>query len=250
MISTLSVANLLYSSDDFDSVVIECIDAIIDGKEYPLNESIEIFPKLSEYSVLIESADEINNVKKEIKNIKNEKDPEKINNIFDRITKAVRNAFNWWYKVDPEKKHKTLHTVLKLLVSVLGIIFMIWGPGKAAIIKNIAARLPIGYEGANGVLKFFFSKTKIASIMVATIYGEILKVIHNIDERIEIAVNIKDIDKSIKEYDKAIDMINEMLSEVGDPQIKMHLEKTKANIEKSLSDLIKIKERIEKKKKK
>jgi hypothetical protein len=247
MISTLSVVNLLYGCEDFDTTVIECIDAMIDGIEYPLNESIEILPRLSEYSVLIESVDEITNVKKEIKNIKNEKDPEKINNIFDRIIKALKNAFNWWYKIDPEKKHKTLHTVLKLLVSVLGIIFVIWGPGKAAIIKNVAARLPVGYEGTNGVLKFFFSKTKLASIMVASIYGEILKVIHNIDTRIEAAVNTKDIDKSIKEYDKAIDMINEMLSEVGDPQIKMHLEKTKANIEKSLSDLIKIKERIEKK---
>ena len=43
-------------------------------------------------------------------------------------------------------------------------------------------------------------------------------------------------------------MINEMIEEVGDPQIKMHLEKSKENIEKSLADLMKIKERIEKNK--
>lgn len=250
MISTLNIVNLLYTCDNFDDTLIECIDAMIDGEYYPLTESIEALPKLSEYSILIESAEEISDVKKEIKNIKNEKDPEKINNIFDRITKAVRNAFNWWYKVDPEKKHKTLHTILKLLVAVLSIIFVIWGPGKVAIVKNVAARLPIGYEGANGVLKFFFSKTKIASIMVSTIYGQILKVINNIDSRIEVAINVKDIDKSIKEYDKAIDMINDMLSEVEDPQIKKELEKTKENIERSLRDLMKIKERIDKNKKK
>ena len=247
MISVLNMSNLLYNSDDIDSTIIECIDAKIEGKDYPLTESIELFPKLSEYSVLIEAVDEIVDVKK---NIKNEKDPDKINNIFDKITKSIRNAFNWWYKVDPEKKHKTLHTVLKLLVSVLGIIFVIWGPGKATIVKNVAARLPIGYEGTNGFLKFFFAKTRIASIMVSTIYGQILKIINNIDSRIEAIVNTKDIDKSIKEYDKAIDIINDMLKDIGDPQIKMHLEKTKDNIEKSLADLIRIKERIEKNKKK
>lgn len=250
MISVLNMSNLLYNSKDIDSIIIECIDAKIDEiEDYPLTESIEIFPKLSEYSVLIESANEIVSIKNEVKDIKNEKDPKKINNIFSRITKSIRDAFNWWYKVDPEKKHKTLHTLLKLLVTVLGIIFVIWGPGKATIVKNVAARLPIGYEGVNGVLKFFFSKTRIASIMVSTIYGQILKTINDIDSRIEAAVNVKDIDKSIKEYDKAIDMINEMLNEVGDPQIKMHLEKSKENIERSLSDLMRIKDRVNKKKK-
>ena len=248
MISVLNMSNMLYNSDDIDSTIIECIDAKIDGKEYPLNESIDFCPKLLEYSILIESVDEIANIKKEAKNIKNEKDPEKINNIFDRIIKSVKKAFNWWYKVDPEKKHKTLHTILKILVSVLSIIFVIWGPGKKVIIKNVAARLPIGYEGANGVLKFFFSKTRIAAILVGTIYGEILQVIHNIDSRIEAVVNTKDIDKSIEEYDKAIDMLNDMIQEIGDPQIKMHLQKSKDNAEKALSDLIKIKERVNKKK--
>ena len=250
MISVLNMSNMLYNSEDIDDTIIECIDAKLDGKEYPLNESIEFCPKLLEYSVLIESVDEISNVKKDIKNIKNEKDPKKINNILDRITKSVRDAFNWWYKVDPEKKHKTLHTILKLLVVVLTIILIIWGPGKGIIIKNIAARLPIGYEGAKGVLAFFFSKTRIAAILVSTIYAKILSVIHKIDLKIEESVNAKDIDKSIKEYDKAIDILNDMIKEVGDPQIKMHLEKSKKNVEESLSELIRIKERINKKKKK
>ena len=153
------MSNLLYNGEDIDNTIIECIDSILDGKEYPLTESIEFCPRLFEYSVLIESAEEISNIKKNINDIKLEKDPEKINNIFTKMINSMRNVFNWWYKIDPDKKYKTLHTVLKILVSVLGIILVILSPGKSIIAKKIATKLPIGYEGINGVLKFFFSKT-------------------------------------------------------------------------------------------
>lgn len=246
MNTVLNITHSLYISDDIDATIIECINNILDGKEYPLLESIELVPILSLYEPLIEAANEVAKAKKDIENVKDEKDLEKKAKLFDKMIESVKKAFNWWYKIDPDKKYKTLHTILKLLVAVIGIIFVFYAPGKAALVKNIAARLPIGYDGANKVLKFFFSKSVIATGIVRAIYGKIYKVISSLDKKCEITANIKDIDKSIEEYDKTIDMLNKMIEETGDPQIKMNLEKTKSEVEKALAHLIKLKERIEK----
>jgi tetratricopeptide (TPR) repeat protein len=95
-------------------------------------------------------------------------------------------------------------------------------------------------------LKFFFAKTRLAAILVGTIYGKILKVIKNIDEKLELAANIKDIDKAIEEYDKAIEVLNKLIEETEDDKIKENLKNTKKEIEQSLADLTKIRDRINK----
>ena len=249
MISVLAVANNLNKSDDIESLILEYIDSNIDSVDdvyYPLTEAIGMFPELSTYSVLIESVNEIKKTEKEINEAKGEKDPEKKIKFIDKIIQSVKNLFNWWYKIEPDKKFKTLHTILKILVKVIALIILIYYPEKALLTKGIAARLPIGYEGSNKILQILISKKVIAATIVRSIINQIYKVIGSLNKKAEFSANIKDIEKSIAEYDKAIDEINKLLEETGDPQIKMNLEKTKKDLEDTLRLLIKIKEDYDK----
>lgn len=245
IMNTLTIANELNKSIDVDSLILEYIEhSLVSGDSiHPLTEAIGLCPEILSYSVLIESVDEINNTKKEIEKAENEKDPEKKIKCIDKLTQALKNLFNWWYKIEPNKKYKTLRLVIKIIIEVIGFIILIYHPGKSLLTKGIAARLPIGYEGGSKILQTLIGKKVIAATITRTILNQIYKVLRKLNDKAELAANIEDLDKVIEEYDKAIDEINEMLENTGDPQIKMSLEKSKKELEQTLKYLIKLREK-------
>lgn len=251
MSTTLFELAKYYNSDNNDDIIIESIYNKLCGKETTLLESISD-QYTENYKILIESVDVITTAEKEIKDAEKDKDNDKEETkigVINKCVKAIKNVWDWWYKVDPNKKFKTLHLILKILIKALEIYILVVSPGKAVIAKNIEARLPnnFGYKGNSKILTAIASKSAIAVTLTRTIYSQILSFLSKINSYNEFKANIKDIDKSIKEYDEAIDKINDLLEKAGDPQIKMNLEKTKSDLEKSLAMLIKIKEKNAKK---
>jgi len=242
--NTLSTLNLLYESEDMDSTIIECIyNNLINKEKYPLTEASGLMD-LTKYQVLIESVDEINDVEDEISKTKSEDDPEKKEMLLKRVVINLKKVWDWWYKVDPDKKFKTLHLILRIVFKVVGLILIIYAPGKGAIAKNVSARMPanLGYKGTKKVLKKIASKEAISMEIARTIYSQIIMVLKSLNNKAKFKANIKDIDKAIAEYDATIDKLNELIEQTGDPQIKMSLEKSKKDAETALATLIKMKE--------
>lgn len=248
--NTLSTLNLLYDSDDIDSAIIECIyNNLIRKENYPLTEASNLID-MSNYQILIESVDDINKVEDDISKTKSEDDPEKKENLLKRVVTSLTKVWNWWYKVDPDKKFKTLHLVLRIVIKVVALILIIYAPGNSAIAKNIAGRLPvqIGYKGTKKVLQKIASREAISIRITKTIYSQLVLIIKSLNDKAEFKANVKDIDKAIAEYDATIDKLNDLIEQTGDPQIKMSLEKSKKDVEKALATLIKMKEKHDKQK--
>lgn len=255
----ISFINELNSSTDTDHIIIESIDKIIDGEEVLANvliESTEYIDTIKEYIPLIEAAQDINSIKKDIDNtnekLSTEKDIKNKENLLVKLSKQIKKAIDWWYKVDPNKKHATAHTILKMLVNIL-----IWVTIEIIVnkklknvkfVKDFAEKLPFGYEGKNKNLKNLFSRVSIVSSFIGTALSSIISLIFKADDYIEYKINEKDLDLNIEKLDKAIDKINDELEDCYD-DIKRHaLLENKKNMETALSQLIKMKEKFGKNK--
>ena len=68
----------------------------------------------------VDELKEINSIKKEIKNSK-DVDNGKLNKLISKVKNAVNNLLKWYYKIEPNKKFKALHTMLRGLNIVLNI---------------------------------------------------------------------------------------------------------------------------------
>ena len=96
----LEAADLLkedVSEYELDSILTEAAEYDNDNMYY-LNEAVD-------------ELKEINSIKKEIKNSK-DIDDGKLNKLISKVKNAVNNLLKWYYKIEPNKKFKALHTVL------------------------------------------------------------------------------------------------------------------------------------------
>lgn len=250
MDSSLAILNSINYSDDIDSTIIECVENILfkDNNCYDaLIESINIIPEIEEYRTLIESATEIKAVQQEISSNKINKNApveDKISAI-DKILTPFKKLIDWWYKVDPEKKYKTMHIILKCAIDILILVVSNRIASKLTITKEIGKRLPIGYEGSNKLMNKLFSRESIASGMVSSVVLMIKNFLKGIDDHIEYKVNKKDLDKNIKIFNASVETLNDLIYDCEDPITKKDLMKKKSNIEMALSKLIKMKEKYE-----
>lgn len=239
---SLNESIYLYNEPSLD-ILLEMLSIKLDMDDYlptTLNENVNIIIGYPEFMPLIEAVDEIAELNKNMKDLKSDKNNE---NIFNKCKKSLKSVIDWWYKVDPDKKFKTLHVVLKVLVIVLSIVASIYFGHKAVkfvgntnLYKNIPDKVFKVGKSEISVKKYLMSTLVLDGVGKIEIFlGKLLS-------KAEYSVNKKDIDKNIAEFDKSIDKINEQISNTDDPKLKSELEKTKAKLSSSLSKLIKMRD--------
>ena len=241
-----ALMNLDYKIHTDENYLIESIYNLIDSEDkllVSLTESIETDTNISKYVPLIESVDNINDLSKDAKDIKDEKGAIKF---LDKVTTSLKKLFDWWYKEDPDKKCQTLRIVLKSAMKLLSLILTLYVPSKVMAPKILnsgagKAISKVAYSGGSKLLNRFFSKKAIATTIALVGFTEIETMIKSIDHSIYVRMNSKDLDANIKEYDITIDKLNNMLDDKNNEPVKKQLEAMKASTEKSLAALMKIK---------
>ena len=120
------ITNLYNVTSSDDDKILDYLTECINLNKKPdmlLTESI----LYSEYEILFEATSEIIDAQHEInnltKNIKSEKDYTKKVALLDKLSDSFKKLVNWWYKIDPNKKFKTLHFILNLSTSILLLLF-------------------------------------------------------------------------------------------------------------------------------
>lgn len=230
-------------------IFLEMLEIKINSDEYnnTLLENFNITKEFNEYFPLLESIDIINDTKKDIQSItKNESDV----NIFNKFVKPIKKLLIWWYKIEPDKKFKTLHLVLNILVNVLLFIVSIFISGKITkSVKN--TKLVSNIPDKSIKLPLLKNPLSIKSILIMTIIDTALNYIYNflskLLNKLEYNINKDDLDKNIKKFDESIEKINKQLdNEKLSNDVREKLISDKDKISNCLSKLIKLKERNKK----
>ena len=225
-----------------------------------LNESIS-YTDSSDVYLLTEAADELNDIKKitnEAKKDKKNLDEDKLKKISQKIKKSVDNLLKWYYKVEPNKKFKALHTVLYGLECVLDVV--------ALAISLVAAPIGIGMSAGNivqntingKIIEHYYAlkgdsvsvkdivkeankshkKTLIISLIAGIISTALLKILMSLRSYSNEKFNVPDCEANIKSLKKQINKIDEQIKKcdsTGDKKLVASLQKMK----KSYSDCLK-----------
>lgn len=234
-----------------EDLLLECIYRYIDSEDeliYPISESVNNMDEFNMYIPLIESIDEIKEISKDINKLDSEKDLEKKTGLIEKINQSIKKLFDWWFKIEPNKKYKTLRTVLKTLLSIIGIIILIKMPGSKALIVNAAARLP-GYTGPSKVLYGLFGRVTIATALIALCYKKVREFIKGLNDKAYQSINSKDIELNINEMDKSIDKLNDLIQITTNAEEKSKLIDMRNDTEDALRELIRCRNQIENDKK-
>lgn len=251
---TESILNENIHLNDYNKsldTLLEMLSIKMDINDYPpvsLTENIFITNNFSEYIPLIEAVDQISSFQKDLSKLSKSNDSEK-DTIFRKCISSFKSLIDWWYKIEPNKKFKTLHTILKLLVKVLLIIANIYISVK---VSNKVLNTKAISNIPDKILSIGKRKISLKKNVVKFLTGYGLDRIYEFTEslttkKIELSVNIKDIDKNIDELDKDIDKLNDMIAKIDDGDIKNALIQTRNEFENSLSKLMKLKSRNENK---
>ena len=252
MESMLNESICLDDNETSLDMLLEMLSIQMDITDYipnSLTENISIINNFSEYMPLIEAADQIASAQKDLSELSKNGDSKQKENLLKRCVAKFKALIDWWYKIEPDKKFKTLHTVLKILVKILFIVADIYVAdivtskvlGTKAVSKLPDKTFKIGKRNVSikkNVIKF------------VTGYGlgkvsDFAKTITT--EKMRFNVNKKDLDKNISELDKNIDKLNNMISEVNDPETKNALMNAKMELQDTLGKLMRLKARNEKK---
>ena len=247
------------------SIMLEAADLLKEDSEY--NDEYEldsILTEAAEYDddniyYLNEAVDElkeIDSIKKEIKNSK-DIDDGKLNKLISKVKNAVNNTLKWYYKIEPNKKFKALHTVLR----GLGYVFNIGLSTFIGISTAYSSYYTIGYikdqrdyrkisETRNKLHKMVegkimdpakskefkkeFKKYNInrnvakTCIIIAIITAAVVTLVAGLRKYSNEKFNMTDYDSNEKEIQSQIDKINKQISKAGDNQeLISHLNKLK-----------------------
>ena len=228
---------------ELDSILTEAAEYDNDNIYY-LNEAVD-------------ELKEINSIKKEIKNSK-DIDDGKLNKLISKVKNAVNNLLKWYYKIEPNKKFKALHTVLVGFNIVLSI----------ALSAAVGASVSLGTYNAityaneqrytNGVFKAaeavaddfrkrgmnvnFDSKNAKKAVRKNSIYGKrakkyiiitilltaLVALVAELRKYSNEKFNMVDYASNEKEIQSQIDKIDKQISKSGDNQeLINHLNKLK-----------------------
>lgn len=213
-----------------------------------LNESVSFIDpcEYNDYKILIESVIETKDIERESKKDKSESEHIKF---IEKCNNRLKDLFNWWYKVEPDKKFQSLRIVIKTIMKILNVVLGVSFPYKGKVVNKLEPHVAkyVGYKGNNALLKKLLSSKAITTHIVLIIVSQIASIITKIDEKIYVNVNKVDIDKNIDQYDKSIDDLNDRISKETDEDILKTLIKTKKSMESALAELIRIRKIIYKK---
>lgn len=256
-----------YFDNDIETLFLESLSNYVYGASENisiLNESIGYNPNLKEYSILLESAKEIKDCEKSIKDLKIESDDKK-ESVVKKLIDSLKKLSDWYFKADPDKKFKTFHIILRLIVNILLVILPIIYPygnivkvvsntkfGKMIPNIHLPRKLKPDSFLHKVLSKFIITAIKdnrvvivregIVLTLIRTLLLTISQSLRKIISNIEIKSNIKDIDKNIKALDNAIDEYNRMIESSNSDVVINDLKEQRRALEDTLAKLIRIKE--------
>lgn len=232
-------------------ILLEMLSIKMDIDDYlpiSLVENVCIANNFSEYMPLIEATDAISSIEKDLSELSKSDNKENKDNILKKCVKTFKSVVDWWYKIEPNKKFKTLHTVLKLLVKILMFVADIYIADvvtKKVLDTKTISKIP------DKVLKFgnkdISIKGNIIKLLTGYGLGKISDFVKSLTvQKMEFNINKKDLDKNISELDKGIDKLNNIISKTNDSEMRNSLIKTKTELENTLSELMRLKSKNEK----
>lgn len=241
------------NNNDSLDILLEMLSFRLDSDDFymPLTENITIINTFSEYMPLIEAVDVVNDLNKSTNELK--KAPNE--NVFNKVFKSLKNLVNWYYKIEPDKKYKTFHTVLRIVMKILVWLLSMYVSKKvgfaiAGKIENTAKFQNISdnaVKSLSSVLEPEKTKKMLNLLLggvMASIIQSLLDPIRALSDKVEYEINKKDLDKNIKELDNSIEIINKKLSnDKLPPEVKEKLIKARENLSSTLAKLIKLKDK-------
>ena len=223
---------------DIDSLLTEAIEYDDSNNIVYLNEAVE-------------DLKEINEIKNEIKD-KKSLDDVKVNKITTKAKNAVNNLLKWYYKIEPEKKFRALHTVLKGLDTIFSIasIYISYFLGskttytglnylgeKTALKRISKAGLDIKAKNTPRGRKF----KKYAILTILTI--AVTSISASIRRNANIKYNISDFDNNINAIKSQINKIDTQIKNAGDDkELVDQLNKLKSKYNSMIDQLINMKD--------
>ena len=214
--SLLNESIYLNDKDRVFDTLFEMLSVKLDIDEYipeSLSENVSMSHIFNRYIPLIEAVDEITEAKNNLSKLKSS-DSEEKEGILKKCMKSFKRLIDWWYKIEPNKKFKMLHIILKILVSIVSFVAELYISSK---ITNKVLNTKVVNNMPDKIINIGKRERSIKKTIISLVLnlgmGRIIDFITSItSDKIKIAVNKKDLDKNIKEIDSSIDKINEKLS--------------------------------------
>ena len=221
---------------ELDSILTEAAECDYDNMYY-LNEAVD-------------ELKEIDSIKKEIKNSK-DIDEKKIST---KIKNVINNTLKWYYKIEPNKKFKALHTVLRILNKLINLILYLTniipayyiGGNIGAVADDFKAIATGKFKKRGGFSRAAHQAGGAALYMILT--SALIALSKSIKQYSNIKFNISDYDNNVKEIQSQINIIDKQI-EKGDSKQTNHLYKLKNEYSNMLEDLRNMKEKYDKKNK-
>lgn len=239
-----------------------------------LTESIS-YTDSSDVYLLTEAADEINDITKitnEVKKDKNNLDESKLKKISQKIKKSIDNLLKWYYKIEPNKKFKALHTVLYGLESALNVMTLLIslivaptgvGISTGSMVQNslLARSINKQHPGLIGDYAKEVAKESnkphkkilVISLIAGIISTALLKILTSLRSYSNEKFNVPDCEANIKSLKKQINKIDEQIKKcdsTDDKKLVISLQKMKKSYTDCLGQFELIKEQYSKESKK
>lgn len=223
-----------------EDLLIEMIDARLESDNNPffsLTENISVAPNnelINIYRPLCEAVDELSEITSDL----SKADPKKADNIFKRVV-------DWWYKIEPNKKFKTLHTVIEIGFKVLKIAYFVYSMIPSKSPTNLISGKIASSRTRLGKVVSTASKNVVGRFIVNGVINGIINLLLDflgeINNFVKIKVNEKDIDTNIKCFQNSIERLEKLQKTETDPKAKKKLQKAINQMGKSLVQLERLK---------
>ena len=244
-----SLNESVYNNSLSVDILLEMLSIKLDADQYiptSLTENVNVINLFNEYLPLIEAVELVNSDKdssSDSDSNNSEGNTKKKKESIAKYANSVRKLIDWWYKIEPDKKFKTLHLILKIVVQLISAVVSFVLISKVS--KQVAG-IDIIKSIPDKRIKFshvdISIKNNVIYTIVSTAISAITGFIKGLSNKVEYTVNKKDLDKNISEMDKSIDKINDLLGKTDDVNEKKRLQKTKSDLSECLAKLIKLRD--------
>ena len=241
----LEAADLLKEDINNDNMKYNLDSLLTEAAEYDDSDDITYLNEA------VEDLKEINAIKNEIKN-KKSLDDTKVNKITTKVKNAINNLLKWYYKIEPEKKFRALHTVLKGLDTVLSIAFIY----ASSITGMLTIHAGTDYSYEKSVIKDLSKEgftinakntpkgrrfKKYAILTIVTI--AVTSISASIRRNANVKYNISDFDNNINAIKSQISKIDTQIKNAGDDkELVDQLNKLKSKYDSMIDQLINMKD--------
>ena len=234
----LEAAELLKEDNEYNDDEYKIDDILTEAAEYD-------YDNMYYLNEAVDELKEIDSIKKEIKNSK-DVDEKKLST---KIKNIINNTLKWYYKIEPNKKFKALHTVLRILSKlinlILGFTFVAFGALTIPHFRGTVHEIKDKYKYGTSYSTRNFTK----GVLLSLIPVALIALRKSIKQYSNIKFNISDYDNNVKEIQSQIDIIDKHIKKSDNNKQINHLNKLRNEYSNMLEDLRNMKEKYDKKNK-